>query len=137
MTDKPIKILLIDNNPEDVSEIREKLAKSGTDQFECIHIDRLSEGLESLVNYVFDIILLDLSLPGGNGFDTFIDIHNASPDIPIITMSRIKDDDLATRVLREGADDHLVKGSFAFRMLGSKRSMRFLTSSWSLIQGTA
>jgi len=109
MTDKPIKILLIDNNHEDVLKIRETLDTSQTDQFECIHIDRLSEGLESLVNHVFDIIMLDLSLPGGNGFDTFIDIHQESPDIPVITMSRIKDDDLAARALREGADDHLFK----------------------------
>lgn len=111
MTDKPIKILLIDNHHEDVLKIRETLDTSQTDQFECIHIDRLSEGLESLVNHVFDIIMIDLSLPGGNGFDTFIDIHQASPDIPFITMSRIKDDDLAARALREGADDHLFKGN--------------------------
>jgi PAS domain S-box-containing protein len=110
MTDKPIKLLLIDNNHEDVLKIRETLDTSQTDQFECIHIDRLSEGLESLVNHVFDIIMLDLSLSGGNAFDTFIDIHQASPDIPVITMSRIKDDDLATRALQEGADDHLFKG---------------------------
>ncbi len=109
MTDKPIKILLIDNNPEDVLKIREALDTSQTDQFECIHIDRLSEGLESLVYHVFDVIMLDLSLPGGNGFDTFIDIHQAAADIPVITLSRIKDDDLAARVLREGADDHLYK----------------------------
>jgi len=110
MTDKPIKILLIDNNPEDVSEISEKLAESQTDQFECIHIDHLSDGLEPLVNHVFDIIMIDLSLPGGNGYDTFVEIHQASPDIPVITMSRVRDDDLATRVLQEGADDHLFKG---------------------------
>jgi PAS domain S-box-containing protein len=110
MTDKPIKILVIDTHPEDVSEISEKLAKSQTDQFECIHIDHLSEGLESLVNHVFDIIMFDLSLPGENGYDTFIDIHQTSPDIPVITMSRKKDDDLATRALREGAVDHLFKG---------------------------
>jgi PAS domain S-box-containing protein len=109
MTDKPIKILLIDDNHEDVLKIRETLDTSQTDQFECIQIDRLSEGLESLVNHVFDIIMLDLSSPGGNRFDTLIDIHQASPDIPVITMSRIKDDDLATRVLQEGADDHLFK----------------------------
>lgn len=113
MTDKPIKILLIDNNHEDVSKIRETLDTSQTNRFECIHIDRLSEGLESLVNHVFDIIMLDLSLPVGNRLDTFIDILQATPAIPVITMSRIKDDDLATRALQEGADDHLFKGTSA------------------------
>jgi PAS domain S-box-containing protein len=110
MTDKPIKILLIDDNLEDVSKIRQTLDKSQTVQSECIHIDHLSEGLETLVNHVFDIIVLDLSLQGGNGLDTFTIIHQASPDIPVITMSRTKDDDLAKRALQEGADDHLFKG---------------------------
>ena len=121
MTDKPIKILLIDSNPEDVSQIKDTLDEPHSDQFDCIHIDRLSEGLESLVNHVFDVILLDLSFPGSNGFDTFTDIHRALPSIPIITMSRTQDDALATRVRREGAFDHLVKKNIDSDLL--KRSV--------------
>jgi PAS domain S-box-containing protein len=121
MTVKPIKILLIDSNPDDVSEIKETFSNSQTDQFECIHIDRLSEGLESLVYHVFDIILLDLSPPDDNVFDTLITILRTSPDIPVITMSRTQDDDSAARARREGAYNHLVKGDSDHDLL--KRSV--------------
>jgi PAS domain S-box-containing protein len=111
MIEKPIKILLIDSNPEDVFKIKESLSTSRTEQFECIHIDRLSDGLESLVYHVFDIILLDLSPPNDEGFALLTTLHQASPDIPAITMSRTQDDDLAARARREGAYDHLFKGA--------------------------
>jgi PAS domain S-box-containing protein len=110
MTEKPVRILVIDSNPEEAFAIKESLSTLHTDHFECIHIDSLSEGLESLISHVFDIILLDLSLPDDKGFETFLTLHRASPHIPVITMSRTRDDDLSARVRCEGAYDHLVKG---------------------------
>ncbi|HSD57301.1 MAG TPA: response regulator, partial [Methanotrichaceae archaeon] len=123
MSDHPIRILLIEDNPGDARLIKEYLGEM-TDKgstFELDSVDRLSEGLKRLDGK--DAVLLDLALPDSVGFDTFKKIHSKVPALPIIVLTGNDDDALAFRAVQEGAQDYLVKGQVSSQLLA--RSIRY------------
>jgi DNA-binding response OmpR family regulator len=119
LTDNPslIKVLLIEDNPGDSQLVREMLKGEDKVQFEVIHFDRLSPGLEYLSKREIDMVLLDLSLPDSQGLETFIKVHTQAPDVPIILLTGLDDKDLALKALHEGAQDYLVKGQIDSHLL--------------------
>ena len=117
MNNKPIKILLIEDNREDAIIIREMLKETSNISFELEHVDRLKTGFESLFNHSFDVLLLDLNLPDSWGFDTFIRTYDQAPELPIVIMSGFDDEDVAVKAVREGAQDYLIKGQIDGRLL--------------------
>jgi len=129
MKDKPIKVLLIEDNPLNARFIEGILAKAGGTSFNLEVADRLSTGLEILTkdmqeNYEsqskksairdpqskIDIVLLDLGLPDSQGLDTFAKAYAHAPEVPIIVLTSSDDEPLALEAVRKGAQDYLVKG---------------------------
>jgi two-component sensor histidine kinase len=110
MEDKLIKVLLIEDNPQDLRLIKEMLSEVNNPSFELIGADRLEKGLKILLNDDFDILLLDLSLPDSTGLDTFASVYEQAPEIPIIILTGFDDEDTAIKAVREGAQDYMVKG---------------------------
>lgn len=110
MDDKLIKILIIEDNPEDLRIIEEMLKEVENPVFELHSSKRLSDGLKCLVRDGFDILLLDLSLPDSVGLDTFSSVYEQAPEIPIVILSGFDDEEMAIRAVSEGAQDYLVKG---------------------------
>jgi len=123
MINNPISILLVEDSPDDVILFERMLGKANTVQFELTHCDSLSSALTLLSQESFRIILLDLSLPDGKGLDTVVRTHAAVPNIPIVVMSGLGDEELAVRALQKGAQDYLVKGKVDSDLL--IRAMRY------------
>lgn len=69
--------------------------------------------------YDFDLMLLDLLLPDGNGIDVLKRVRAARPEIPIIVVSALGEVDDKVDLLDAGADDYLVK-PFAFAELAAR-----------------
>lgn len=90
-----IKILLIEDNPGDA---------------------RLAE--EDV-----DVILLDLGLPDGVGFDTFAKAYAQAPNVPIIVLNAMDDEAMGIKAVKEGAQDFLRKGGIDCYQL--ERDIRF------------
>jgi CheY-like chemotaxis protein len=107
-----IRALLIEDNPGDARLIREMLREAGDTLavVELAHVDRLARGLERLSQGDRDVVLLDLSLPDSQGFDTFTTVRAHAPDVAIVVLSGLNDENLAVRAVQEGAQDYLVKG---------------------------
>jgi DNA-binding NtrC family response regulator len=110
MKNRPISILYVEDSPDDVVLFERMLGKASTVQFELTHCNTLGSALALLSKGSFGIILLDLSLPDGRGLDTVIRTHAAVPNVPIVVMSALGDEEIAVRALHEGAQDYLVKG---------------------------
>lgn len=72
----------------------------------------LQEGLEKAEAEHIDIILLDLGLPDCQGLDTFRIFKNSFPQIPIVILTGLDDENIAARAVQEGAQDYLVKGPY-------------------------
>jgi putative two-component system response regulator len=112
MIQKPLKVLLIEDNPDDVVLLRHYLAKIPAAQIEFELVVRLTKALECLNEKAagIDVILLDLGLPDSQGLDTFFKVHHQAPLIPIVVLSGLDDERLRMQAVREGAQDYLVKG---------------------------
>lgn len=123
MSDHPIRILLIEDNPGDARLIKEYLSemtgKGST--FELDSVDRLSEGLKHLDGK--DAVLLDLALPDSVGLGTFKKIYSQASTLPIIVLTGNDDDAMAFKAVQEGAQDYLVKCQVSSQLLG--RSIRY------------
>ncbi len=115
--DHRIRVLLIEDNPGDARLIRELLREAGAD-FDLQWEGKLSDGIRRLTTggESFDALLLDLSLPDSEGFDTLVRIKEVSK-IPIVLLTGINDEALAVATVRAGAQDYLVKGQINGHLL--------------------
>lgn len=111
MTDRPIKILLIEDNPGDALLIQRMLSKAKDSSFEVEWADHLSKGLEGLARGGIDVILLDLGLPDSQGHETLASVYAQAPVIPIVILTGLDDEAVAMEALKKGAQDYLVKGT--------------------------
>lgn len=110
MSDEPINILLIEDNPGDVQLIQEMLIEGEKDWFALECVDRLSIGLTRLTTNNIGLVLLDLGLPDSQGFDTFARTYAEAPRVPIVVLGDFVDEAMAMKTVHEGAQDYLVKG---------------------------
>lgn len=109
-----IRVLLIENSRSFARRIREMLAgaeaiNSVNSTYELVHADRLSTGLERLTEGGIDLVLLDLSLPDSEGLATLNRVYIRAPEVPVVVLTTLYDEELAVATLREGAYDYLVK----------------------------
>ncbi|MBV9543063.1 MAG: hybrid sensor histidine kinase/response regulator, partial [Chloroflexi bacterium] len=116
----PVRALLIEDNPGDVRLIREMLRDGAV---ELVTATRLADGLREVTDHPPDLVLLDLSLPDSHGFETFDRVHATVPEIAVVVLSGLNDEELAVRAVHEGAQDYLVKGQVDGAALF--RSMRY------------
>jgi two-component sensor histidine kinase/CheY-like chemotaxis protein len=110
MKQDPIRVLLVEDNPGDARLLWEVLAESTSPRFKLTHADRLGSARQHLSQQRFDVILLDLSLPDTQGFDTFAQVQAQVPHCPVIVLTGLDDESLAIKAMRQGAQDYLVKG---------------------------
>ena len=102
MSADPIKVLQIEDNPGDARLLQKLLSEASGARFDLVCAERLSAGLDCLRASGFDVVLLDLSLPDSQGFDTFAQVHACEKELPIIVLSGLDDEALAERAVREG-----------------------------------
>lgn len=109
MAEKKIAVLLIEDNPEVASLMSAMLKKAKSVRFEVSIADTLASGLELLKTQKYNAILLDLTLPDSTGIDTVRSVHAVAGSIPIIVLTGLDDEHIATNAVREGAQDYIVK----------------------------
>ncbi len=70
-----------------------------------------------------DIILLDLSMPGKSGLDVLKDIKNVSPNIRVLIMTMMPEEQFAKRTLKAGASGYITKDSSPEDILAAIRKV--------------
>ncbi len=123
MSDEPVKILLVDDNPHDARLIKEMLSEVETLNFTIQYAERLEDALMSVAKNSFDVVLLDLMLPDSQGLDTFLRMYEKAPWLPTVVLTGLSDETMAANAVREGAQDYLVKGQVDGNIL--VKAMRF------------
>ena len=109
---------IVDDNPGDRALIRRILRASVPDPLQIEEAWNLDDALERLRAGGIDILLLDLNLPGSRGVETVSRVRAVNPKIPIIVVTGFEDQQIASQVVGQGAQGHLVKGTFDSRVLG-------------------
>jgi diguanylate cyclase (GGDEF)-like protein len=115
---RPIKVLVVEENQPDYAPWFQVVSSGVNDgQFESERAGTLTIALGLLEKEPFDVILLDLALPDSVGVGTFSQICVRVPEVPIIVTSALENKKQAFEVLREGAQDYLVKGEVNVKLL--------------------
>lgn len=115
---RPVKVLVIEENqPEYAPWFQLVSTGLNTGQFQAERVASLSSALARLEKEPFDVILLDLALPDSVGVATFSQICVRVPEVPIVVTSALENKNHAIEILREGAQDYLVKGEINIKQL--------------------
>ncbi|HUP21521.1 MAG TPA: diguanylate cyclase, partial [Thermoanaerobaculia bacterium] len=121
-TDRALTVLMVEDDPVDA-----KLVQRLLEQSESVgvveHRVRLSAGLERLAEGGVDLVLLDFSLPDSSGLASFRAVRASHPEVPIIVLTGLDDDRVATEAVAEGAQDYLIKRQVDAALLG--RAIRY------------
>src|SRR5271157_4693411 len=110
MTPDPTNILLVEDNRADAVLLQEMFMRDAPGQFDLYWTSSLRETLDRVKRKRFDAVLLDLSLPDSHGLDTITRLCGAAPAMPILVITGLTDEHIATEAVRCGAEDYLVKG---------------------------
>jgi signal transduction histidine kinase/DNA-binding response OmpR family regulator len=122
---KPIRVLLVEDNPGDARLIKEILAGAEGQDFSIEWVTRLADGLERLRQNKVDVVLLDLGLPDSQGLDSFLKAKAQAPRVPFVVLTGLADEDLALTALRQGAQDFLFKDEIHPNLI--LRAIRYAT----------
>ena len=126
---KTIRVLLIEKSRSFTRLIQEMIAEaeatsSANFTHDLVHAERLSTGLKRLAKGGIDLILLDLSLPDSEGLVTLNKVYSRAPEVAIVVLTNLYDEDLAVAVLQEGAYDYLIKSEVDSKLLA--RSINYV-----------
>lgn len=110
MTEKQLKVLLVEDNPDDLSLTREVFRKTRAAPMLLAAAGSMKEALEILKTGSYDAIVADLCLPDSRGRDTFEALAKAAPDTPLLLLTVLNDEELAMNLVKRGAQDYIVKG---------------------------
>lgn len=122
MSDLPLTVLVVEDQEDVVEVIRRGLVQAGHAVTAALSGE---EGLERASIDSFDVIVLDVMLPGMSGFDVAQELRDRGVTTPILMLTARDDEDDVIRGLRQGADGYLPKpfriGELEARLLALKR----------------
>jgi DNA-binding response OmpR family regulator len=126
-----LKILLVEDDLEDEQLLGEAFIEIQENRQWCnwrsasiVQVGLLADAIDCLRRNTFDIVLLNLSLPDSPTLlDSFVSVHANARGAPIVALADEADENLAHRLLREGAQDVLVKPELECAPLA--RSIRY------------
>lgn len=99
-----MKILLVEDNKSIIKGLEYAFAQNG---YSCEYCLSLDEAVRK-APFNYDVAVLDIMLPDGNGFDLFKKIRRYS-NLPVIFLTAVDDEDSVVNGLELGADDYITK----------------------------
>lgn len=105
-----MKILIADDH----AMIRRGLKETLTETFSRATFGEAKtaqEALESVARQDWDVVILDISMPGKSGLDILEDLHRLRPKLPVLLLSMHPERQFARRALKSGAAGYLTKES--------------------------
>jgi DNA-binding response OmpR family regulator len=103
---KKMKILVVEDDPTVRTLVKAVLEHRGNDVDVA---ETAEEGQNKALQKLFDMIILDLRLPDGNGYDVCEKIREEGVTTPVLVLSAEHETDVKVKVLNVGADDYLTK----------------------------
>ncbi|HET6515175.1 MAG TPA: response regulator transcription factor [Thermodesulfovibrionales bacterium] len=116
------KILIADDH----AIVRKGLKQILADIPDMVVVDEASNGYEALRKALrddYDVILLDISMPGKSGLDVLKELRNERPKLPVLMLSMHPEEQYAVRVLRAGASGYLTKESAPDELIAAIRKV--------------
>ena len=116
-------ILLIEDDSLEAGLIRDEIASFPRTSATVDHVQRLLTALHRLTEGNYDIVLLDLNLPDGAGVENLRRIKAAAPNVPVVILTNMEDQEAAVAMVAGGAQDYVIKRHITSELL--RRSIRY------------
>lgn len=114
---KPIKILLVEDDEDDYLITRDLLAEIGPDYATLEWHSTYSEGLAAILKGDFDICLVDKNLGADNGIELICEAIQKGNDKPLVLLTGLNDRETDTEAMEAGATDYMVKSQISPSLL--------------------
>jgi DNA-binding NarL/FixJ family response regulator len=117
-----IKILIADDHPIVRKGLKQILAET-PNIIVAGEANNGAEVLKKVLKNEYDMVLLDISMPGRDGIDTLKELKDLKPNLPVLILSIHPEDQYAMRVLRAGAYGYLTKESAPEELISAIRTV--------------
>ncbi len=118
----PTRVMLVDDHP-DFRDLMVTLLERQSDLEVVAQAGTMAEARAEAATARFDVVVLDLGLPDGNGADLIGELREASPGGAVLVMSASLHPTNIERAMREGADEVLDKLSPPAEVVGTVRRL--------------
>ncbi|HVW79950.1 MAG TPA: SpoIIE family protein phosphatase [Mycobacteriales bacterium] len=108
-------VLLVEDDEGDAVLVREHLADADP-TLEIEWVAKLEQALSVLPGH-FDCVLFDLGLPDATGLEALRSVLDAAPDLPVIVLTGLAQEESGLAAVSVGAQDYLVKGQVDGQLL--------------------
>jgi signal transduction histidine kinase len=121
---RPLRVLLIEDNPDDAFLLERHLRKNGFD-LELARVETAPEMLQAIANGPRpDLVLADYNLPNFSGPAALQILKSSGFDIPFIMLSGAMSETTAVESMRAGAQDYVTKQNLARLVPAVERELR-------------
>ena len=117
-----MKILIADDH----AIVRHGLKQILADEFKKSAFGEARNGqevLDSVWKQDWDVVVLDITMPGRSGLEVLKEIKKAKPKLPVLVLSMHPEDQFAVRVLKSGASGYMTKESAPGELVGAVKKI--------------
>ncbi|MBI1790044.1 MAG: response regulator transcription factor [Acidobacteria bacterium] len=117
-----VRILVVDDHPI----VRRGFVGMLAEEFPAAHIGEAGDAgtaLESVHKENWDLVVLDISLPGRSGLDVLREIKAARPHTPLLVLSMHPEEQFAVRAFKAGAAGYLTKDAASLALVEAVRKI--------------
>ena len=111
---------------DDHAVVRNGLTKILKEADPGICVDEAEKGQEALAKVLqasYEMVLMDISMPGRGGLEVLKEIKSHRPHLPVLMLSMHPEEEYAVRALRAGASGYVTKDSAAEELVGAIRKV--------------
>jgi PAS domain S-box-containing protein len=105
-----IKVLQVDDDEIDLRLAKRALLKSTQVKFNIDSAGTAADAISKIKAANYDVVLLDLGLPDSTGIETVRKVSGSNPNVPIVVLTGLEDEQIGLAAIQNGASDYLVKG---------------------------
>jgi DNA-binding NarL/FixJ family response regulator len=117
-----IKVLLADDHAIVRGGVKEILIRH-LESVECGQAENAEQVLAQVREHPWDLLILDITMPGRSGLDILADLKRLRPELPILVLSMLPEDQFGKRVLKAGASGYLKKESAPEELIQAVRKV--------------
>jgi len=118
----PLRILITDDH----AVVRQGLKQILAEEFKRAEFGEAANGQEALDRIwkeSWDVVMLDLTMPGRSGLEVLKEIKKSRPKLPVLVLSMHPEDQFAVRLLKLGAAGYMTKESAPNELVGAVKKV--------------
>lgn len=117
-----IKILIADDHPVVREGLKGIIARASDMQVGGEALNG-QEVLQKVAEEEWDVVVLDIGMPGRDGLEVLKDIHGEKPELPVLMLSMYPEDQVAVRALKAGAAGYMSKETAPKELVNALRKI--------------